>query len=359
MEKSSVRYCKLLILFVTVLCPVPSPHIFSSTGSTSTHQDDSIISGTIYSTWQKTPFIAIVADTPETWAGKFAQQPKHNQGILFIFTLDQLQTIQCSKIPFAADVMFINSHNRIISILQNCTTETLAVSPEPAAAALCIPTGFASSNKLELINFMEYPRTTRLRTPEITLAEQQTIAINKLKQQLANHPKCSTCRIVLAEVLLENHQIAEAEQMVLPLTKTTPIPLQSLIILAKTTALQGRFEEAIGLFSQALDLAPNRFSTVFFIEQTLRISKHPAEILVFLKKLLEKHPENPFLISSLCHFYLEWNMLEEARKVLDEKLLKMPDHPDLTRVNGDVHLRSGDLAEAADAYLKYLEAGPY
>lgn len=314
--------------------------------------------GTIYATWWKTPFEAVVADTPEAWNGRFVSPPETGQGILFVFTSEAYHVIDCSVIPFACDILFITRNSRIQSLLEGCNPQTLAAPPEPCVAALCMPAGFVRDHNLEPALAVDYPRSVRLRAGETSDPEHRETVIQQLSDNLARHPDCTACRISLAGMLLEHMDYSMCESVLQPLMDAGEVPLEATIILAKAVALQGRFDASLNLFSSALEQAPHRESTAIFIERTLRVSRPKNDVIELLHELLDRHPDNPHLIRILCRNYLAANRLDDARRLIRQKLKDMPELPDLWRIAGDVYLRSGDHAAAADAYQKYIEAGP-
>jgi len=314
--------------------------------------------GAIYDTWRKVPFTAVTADTPEAWSGNLQVPPENGEGILFQFTTETLQVIDCGRIPFECDILFISRNNRIDSILEQCESVTLAASVEPCTAALCMPAGFVSTQDLEPGLIVEYERSVRMRPPEISVEERRRDVLAMLDARLDDHPGCTACRIALAGIMLEDMQYSNAAAVLQPVLDQSDPPLQGVIMTAKAMALQGRFDMSLNFFNRALEKAPDRASTVIFIERTLRISKSEKQMRALLGNLLEQHPENTHLIGMVCRSHLRTGEFEAADRLITSRRREMPGNPDLMRIAGDVALRRGDHAAAAEAYLQYIQAGP-
>jgi predicted Zn-dependent protease len=260
-------------------------------------------------------------------------------------------------LPFNSDILFIDASHRILFIADHCQKTTLATSPEPAVAALCLKAGFVREHKIELNQIVEYPRKYPLRHSEQNETPVEQI-IEVIWENQKKHTENYADRIVLGSLLLENNQLTEAQSIVEPLLEPPHVSADALNVMAKAAALQGHFQQAINLFSYSLDLEPHRYTTVFFIKRTLQVSKSPEHTEQFVLELLENHPDNTHLISLLCRHYLDTNQIDMAFEFINSKLQSAEASPDIMRLLGDVYLRKGNHTRAAEAYLSYLNAEP-
>jgi tetratricopeptide (TPR) repeat protein len=314
--------------------------------------------GVITGLWAQTPFRAVVAADPEAWSGMLRLQPDGDEGILFVFTRAALHMIDCSILPFRADIIFISASNHIDYILEDCDPVTRAVSPEPVGAVLCVPAGFVFEHGIEPGRYIGYPRLIKLEQETPDTAEQRSTWIPVLEKTAEQNPGCLSCQLILAEHYLFQNRFRDVETLLLPLMKHRP-GHTVIVPLAKALALQGEFDSAIELFEKALENRTAEKTIVFCITTTLQLSKPPEYSLEILKHLHREYPGNLSLAVAISRAYLKLNRFDQAQTFIENCIDTLGSNPELMKEKGNILLRKGEYPQAAKAYTQYLEAGPF
>ncbi len=346
---------RIFIPIVLVLIVIPVHWRCSLAAET---PDPLLAEGVIFGLWTQTHYQAAVAADPEAWAGDFQRQPFENEGILFVYSHENLHLIDCSILPFQADILFISSSNQIDFILTHCDPATRAVSPEPVVAALCMTAGFVHDNRIEPGQFITYPRMIRLEAKPTDPLEQREKWLPVLEKTAADHSDCLACQLILAEHYLYQNRFEDVINLLSPLMENQPG--QAVIIpLAKAMALQGEFDAAIDLFSAILKKETSEKAVVFYVITTLHLSKPVEDRIGILTDLYQEHPGNISLAVALAREHLKLNNVDQAFAFISQCIDSIGPHPELMREKGNILLRQGDYRKAAQAYLQYIEAGPF
>ncbi|MDA1354221.1 MAG: FAD-dependent oxidoreductase [bacterium] len=110
---------------------------------------------------------------------------------------------------------------------------------------------------------------------------------------------------------------------------------------------QGRVDEAIVLFQDALMMKPNEFHLLVRLGDAWRRKKEYKKAISYLQKALQQDVTNMYIISSLASCYTALKQYDAAEKLYNLGLRKAPNHPSLLAQFGQCLKEQGNYDQAA------------
>jgi len=138
------------------------------------------------------------------------------------------------------------------------------------------------------------------------------------------------CRMVLAYVYAMTGRFRLAEYEVRKLIEAGVESAQLSAFLGYAAWEQGRADEAIERYRQALAMDPENANALNGLGFTLACEgKDGARALTCCRKAVDMKPENPAYLDSLGWAYYRLGYVEEARDYLGRALARAPDEPEI------------------------------
>jgi tetratricopeptide (TPR) repeat protein len=166
----------------------------------------------------------------------------------------------------------------------------------------------------------------------------------------------------LGSVYLKQSKTAEARDCFERATKlqasfpeTLPNAWNNLGLLATQ---QGRTEDAIPFFEQALKLSPNHLIALDNLASAYRQQKRWTEARQVLERSLTVSPQNPEANYSLGMVYAQTNDEQHAYEYLQRALQARPDYPEALNNMGVLNLRAGHRDEAVKTFEECMRVAP-
>ena len=185
-------------------------------------------------------------------------------------------------------------------------------------------------------------------------------AVNRLRTVIRLNPSDERARIALANALLENDQLDDAEQALNDTLRALPASGRAHYFLGLTYQRQGRRVDAIRELQAALTHKPllgantihRMIGTLQQDEQDLDVAAQAYAARVNLI------PNDHDAHRDLARVYSLQGDDVQARAELEIALLLSPGDTDALTALGQLHLRMGRLVEAADVSRRALEIDP-
>jgi tetratricopeptide (TPR) repeat protein len=140
------------------------------------------------------------------------------------------------------------------------------------------------------------------------------------------------CRLALAYVYTVTGRNKLAEYELGRLLEAGMESVQVLCFLADTAWAQGRAEDAIRRYGDALKLDPESATALNGLGYILACEgKDTARALTYCRKAVDKQPDNPAYLDSLAWAYFQLGMVDEARDYVGRALVAAPGEIEILR----------------------------
>ncbi len=230
-----------------------------------------------------------------------------------------------------------------------------------AQAAAAFRTGAVNEGRQQLESVLkqspEQPETHRL-LGMIDLADGQTESgVSRLRSAIRLNAADERTRIALANALLENQQLDEAEQALLETLKAVPASARARYLLGLTYQRQGNRVAALRELQTALARKPLLgLNTVYQMIGTLQQDEQDLDAAAqsFISRA-DLIPNDRRAHLDLGRVFFLRGDNEQARAEFEIVLLLNPSDVEAYTALGQIHLREGRSQDAADASRRALE----
>ena len=184
-------------------------------------------------------------------------------------------------------------------------------------------------------------------------------ALQLLKEDLKKSPDSLAIRRLLAITALRARKydlaIAEYRRLLEKNPKSGELRLQ----LGEAYHLNGDLGNAINTAEQAQQLAPNDSEPIMFLAAMLQIAGRTSEATAKYQRVLELQPDNPFVLNNIAYLLAETGgNLDEALRLTQRALQKVPGHPTLTDTLGWIYLKKGMKDSAVQTFSNLVRQQP-
>ncbi|MGC2197806.1 MAG: FG-GAP-like repeat-containing protein [Terriglobales bacterium] len=166
----------------------------------------------------------------------------------------------------------------------------------------------------------------------------------------------------LGSVYLKQHKRTEARDSFEQATKlkasypeTLPNAWNNLGLIATQ---DGRTEEAVGYFQEALRLSPDHLIALDNLANAYRQQKRWDEARNVLQRALAAHPQDPEANYSLGMVYAQANDTDQAYEYLQKALQFRPVYPEALNNLGVLYLRTGRRDQAVNSFEECIRLAP-
>ena len=179
---------------------------------------------------------------------------------------------------------------------------------------------------------------------------------------LRDDPSSAEAQYGLGSVYLKQQKRAEAREAFERATKlkasyvdTLPNAWNNLGLIATQ---EGRFDEAVGYFQQALRLSPDHLIALDNLGNAYRQLKRWEEARQVLERALAVHPQDPEANYSLGMVYAQTNDNAHAYEYLQNALRLRPGYPEALNNLGVLYLRTGRKDQAVASFEECIRVAP-
>jgi tetratricopeptide (TPR) repeat protein len=179
---------------------------------------------------------------------------------------------------------------------------------------------------------------------------------------LRDDPSSAEALYGMGSVYLKQHKPSEARESFERATKlqagypeTLPNAWNNLGLIATQ---QGRAEEAVGYFQEALRLSPDHLIALDNLANAYRQQKRWDEARNVLQRALAVHPQDPQANYSLGMVYAQTNDTDRAYDYLQKALQFRPGYPEALNNLGVLYLRTGRRDQAVASFEECIRVAP-
>jgi putative PEP-CTERM system TPR-repeat lipoprotein len=171
-------------------------------------------------------------------------------------------------------------------------------------------------------------------------------------------PNSAEAQIELMELWYRQNEKQKIVKYFNSLIKARPNSIASHAALAAFYLKEHAYLKAIEFYESALDRNPEKF--LWTLEMVQLMCSHPrnnkdnSNAIVFAKKSLQHHPDNPLVLDALGWAYYHSGNVNQARGYLYQALNLAPNQPTIYFHLAKVSLGTGQYKKAADALEKAL-----
>jgi len=184
-------------------------------------------------------------------------------------------------------------------------------------------------------------------------------AIESARTALDLDPERNSVRTYLAQLLVKNSRLAEAEKILQEGLVKTPDDTVLLYQLAITQDRSGRFDLAESVLKRIIEIDPEHFDALNYLGYSWADrDMNLDQSLVMIKKALGIKPDAAYIIDSLGWVYYRMGQYEEALKYLLEAGKKMDGDPTVLEHIGDTYEKLGKADLAVKFWSLALKADP-
>jgi tetratricopeptide (TPR) repeat protein len=167
-------------------------------------------------------------------------------------------------------------------------------------------------------------------------------------------------RIALKEVefLFDTNQYSQAEEAADEIVKKDSNYSDAYIMLARSQAKQGKFDQAFETLDKASHQAPDNYA-IYLETLKIRKDKEGADsVLTDLIKLAQDHPNDPEVLTTLTDWLIQTNKLKKAEETAQTILKIMPEQAQVHLMLGRLQRKNGQLDQALSHFSDAITIDP-
>lgn len=171
-------------------------------------------------------------------------------------------------------------------------------------------------------------------------------------------PNDKSIAIKEVQFLFDTNQFSKAEESAEDLIKKESNYSDAYIMLARSQAKQGKFDQAFETLNKASRQSPDNFEINL---ETLKIRKDqegPESVLPELVKLAQEQPNDPSVLTTLTDWLIQTNRLKKAEETAQTVLKIMPGQAEVHLMLGRLQRKNGQLDQALSHFSDAITINP-
>jgi tetratricopeptide (TPR) repeat protein len=184
-------------------------------------------------------------------------------------------------------------------------------------------------------------------------------AVEVANQGLKRFPDSTVIREQLAESAVYGGKFDLAISESKKLIASNPKSVEAYVRLGAIYDLKGDSASSIGVFQQAHDLAPNELGPALTLAQAFSQAGRRAEAMGVYQSILKAHPNDPTALNNTAYFLCDTGgNLDEALRLAQSAVQKVPDQPSFADTLGYVYLKRGMRNSAIQTFSSLVRKYP-
>jgi tetratricopeptide (TPR) repeat protein len=171
-------------------------------------------------------------------------------------------------------------------------------------------------------------------------------------------PVWSGSGVRYAQFKLMTGNPGDAEQFLQGITAKTPYYLPAWMALARISAAQNDYSNALAMVGNVLNRDPNNFEALMFQGQVELMQHQPAQAITDYEQMERAYPETPTVLYALARAYLANNQTNQADDALNHALTIQPDFADAVLLRAETQMAHGNPALAIVTLKQLLQTQP-
>src|SRR5881394_223315 len=163
-------------------------------------------------------------------------------------------------------------------------------------------------------------------------------------------------RLENAATLIRENRIAEAEQQLNGILRTTPNEAAALNLLGTIRAQQGKLDEAESLLTRAAKIDPTFVPVHMNLAFLYVLENVPEKTISELREVVKLEPDNIEANYKLARLLLSRGQTDESIVVIEKAKLSSATSVMFLTLLGDAYFKKGDAGKAEENYLLALAA---
>jgi tetratricopeptide (TPR) repeat protein len=192
-----------------------------------------------------------------------------------------------------------------------------------------------------------------------TAQGQNDKALSVLQAAVASFPNSTELGMEFAETAMRSGQADTAIGQYTKMLAADPKSAFLHLNLGRAYQSKGDMANAIQSFQTAKDLDPSNATVTLFLAQALERSGRKQEAITNYRQILKQQPENPVVLNNLAYLISDTGgNLDEALKLVQQALRKVPQQPNYSDTLGWIYLKKSQVDPAFQVFSNLVEKYP-
>ncbi len=161
-----------------------------------------------------------------------------------------------------------------------------------------------------------------------------------------------------AQFLYETNQYQKAETIAAEVVNKASDLIEAHILLAKSQAKQGKFNQALETLARAAKSSPGSNEVILEILKIRKDQEGVESVLPELIQLSQDNSNNPIILSTLTDWLIQTNRLKKAEETAQTILKIMPDQAQVHLMLGRLQRKRGQLDQAISHFSDAITIEP-
>jgi tetratricopeptide (TPR) repeat protein len=151
-----------------------------------------------------------------------------------------------------------------------------------------------------------------------------------------------------------NLAIGQYQRVIQQDPKSAPFQLG----LGEVYQAKGDLKSASAAYEKAHKLAPDELTPALVLADTLARMGHNDEAKNLYHQIVRSHPDDPTALNNAAYFFSDHGEVDEAQRLVERALQRVPGQPGFSDTLGYVYLKKGDHADAIRTFSDLVRRYP-